>query len=158
MTVRSLFVTHTFPWPPEGGGAIRASHTIESLASLGPVDVVCILAAKATTDRAVPSEASVKRMLLLARPPRTTHGWRRVPWMVTGRLPSMRIADYGAIRSRFAAWAGDYDIAWLGCGTEAFVALDSVLRAADVDRRQPRRHRGPQDRVPPNVVALAVCR
>ena len=40
--MRSLVVTHTFPWPARGGGAIRAAHTIDALARLGPVDVACI--------------------------------------------------------------------------------------------------------------------
>jgi glycosyltransferase involved in cell wall biosynthesis len=128
MTVRSLVVTHTFPWPARGGGAMRAAHTIESLTSLGLVDVACIVSDGGTEPRSVPRDPPVNRVAVFRWPPRTVQRWRRVPWLLAGRLPSMRIADYGAVRDRFRAWAGEYDLAWLGCGTEAFVALWPVLR------------------------------
>jgi glycosyltransferase involved in cell wall biosynthesis len=126
--VRSLVVTHTFPWPARGGGAIRAAHTIDALAGLGPVDVACILRSEAVDGRPVPPDATVDRVLLLGRPPHGTSRWRRVPWLVGSRLPSIRSADYSTLRAQFAAWAGNYDLAWLGCGSEAFVALGPELR------------------------------
>lgn len=126
--MRSLVVTHTFPWPAQGGGAIRAALTIEALAHCGAVDVICIVQPDGVDGRRPPADAPVDRVLLLPRPPHGIERWRRVPWLVGGRLPSMRSADYGPLRAQFSAWAGDYDLVWLGCGTEAFVALRSALR------------------------------
>jgi glycosyltransferase involved in cell wall biosynthesis len=42
----------------------------------------------------------------------------------------MRSADYRDVRDRFIAWAGEYDMAWLGCGSEAFTAIGPALPAS----------------------------
>jgi glycosyltransferase involved in cell wall biosynthesis len=126
VTTRSLVVTHTAPWPARSGGAIRAAHTISALRRLGPVDVVSIVQPE-RVEGAIPPPGEVARHLALARPPRRTSRYGRVQRMLTSSLPALRDGDFSDARRRFRQWCGDYDLIWLGNGTEAFVALGDVL-------------------------------
>ncbi len=131
MTVRTLVVTHTYPWPPVGGGALRMAQTLGALRRRGPVDVVCIVH---RSNAAAPGDgevAGVERLLVVPRPAVATGAMARAVWLVRGRLPTLRSADYGELRARVGPWiaAEPYDLVWLGCGTEGFVALSEVLPA-----------------------------
>lgn len=134
MTLRSLVVTHTFPFPPVGGSAMRITRTLEVLAERGPVDLVCILHAATAArlaGRDVPGidMRGIDRLLVLPRPaaPRGTRA--ALARLLRSRLPSSRSADYGDLAASVGRWTRDrrYDLVWLGCGTEGDVALSGVL-------------------------------
>ena len=129
MTPRTLVVTHTYPWPAIGGGAIRMARTLAALERRGPVDVVCILHREAAAARRDTSAPGVERLLVVSRPSPATGPLARAVWLVRGRLPTMRSADYGPVRTEVGPWIAErrYDLVWLGCGTEGFVALSPVL-------------------------------
>jgi glycosyltransferase involved in cell wall biosynthesis len=131
--MRALVVAGTLPWPEVGGSRRRLATVLRGLARVGDVDLV-LLVDQATADPPWSSAAApVRRVLALPRPPGRFRGWRRLWWLVAGRVPAGLVGrDYGGVRDRVRRWCTPpYDLVWYG-RVESYVALHDVVQAPAV--------------------------
>jgi hypothetical protein len=112
--MKILVVASDFPWPKVQGGHLRLSTAIETLATLGKMDLFATYYDRRST-RSLPPRIPVDRLqTVLHHGPSHQLSWRP-GWLVRRGIPlevAMRRTD-AAARVAFESWVGpEYDIVW----------------------------------------------
>ena len=141
-----LVVGHNFPWPANNGGLVRLSGIVQVLAEMGDLDLVA-LCEKDRTGRAIPSDVSPTRVLVvpIERVPSDLQSQLR--WMVQRGIPMemayRRIDEAGL--GQFRRWVlPRYDLVWFSY-MQSFVWLGepalgpTVVDFPDLESQKERR-------------------
>lgn len=111
--MRTLMVSFVAPWPEDTGARIRAAETLRALATVGEVDLYCILDADRTWHGPPPpAELPAARVRVKVRP-RPSARRRRADWMRPGGPPRRFAGWRGDLGPDLREWArGPYDLTW----------------------------------------------
>ena len=126
--MRTLCVAEAYPWPPRGGYELRLLHQIQALASLGPVDVLCLGPQR---DAADPAPSGV-RVLRAAEDREHPASYWFSRW-VRSNLPRRLIRrDFTAARALIPNLVDDRYDAVLYCHIDAWLATHDLVSGTGV--------------------------
>lgn len=125
-----LVTTHVVPWPAVSGASHRMSGTIEALAELGDVDVICVVEPGTVAPGAAVETGPARSLVVVERPAQRRGVAARTRWLAGTSLPWKLHRDpRPVVEASRPTWERGHDLAWLG-RAEGFVAFADHLQGS----------------------------